>query len=102
MFIADQDARQVGRHTLNKRLRPGEFIIQGFLFFCGAFSILITLGIVYEVGKEALLFFASPEVNLWRFFTGVKWQPQAAEFGILPLVSATLMTTLARACPVPR
>ncbi len=93
-FITEQDARQVGRHPLKKRLRPGEFIIQGFLFFCGAFSILTTLGIVYEVGKEALLFFGSPEVNLWKFFTGIKWQPQAAEFGILPLVSATLMTTL--------
>ena len=80
-------------NPLRKRLRPGEFFIQGFLFFCGAFSILTTLGIVYEVGKEALLFFGSPQVSLWEFFTGSKWQPQASQFGILPLVSATLMTT---------
>ena len=80
-------------NPLRKRLRPGEFFIQGFLFFCGAFSILPTLGIVYEVGKEALLFFGNPQVNLWEFFTGSKWQPQASQFGILPLVSATLMTT---------
>ena len=80
-------------NPLRKRLRPGEFFIQGFLFFCGAFSILTTLGIVYEVGKEALLFFGNPQVNLWEFFTGSKWQPQASQFGILPLVSATLMTT---------
>ncbi len=78
---------------LRRRHRPGERIIQGFLFFCGAFSILTTLGIVYEIGKEALLFFRSPEVNLWKFFTGVKWQPQIGEFGILPLVNATLTTT---------
>ncbi|HNS38156.1 MAG TPA: phosphate ABC transporter permease subunit PstC, partial [Anaerolineaceae bacterium] len=32
--------------------------------------------------------------NLWEFFTGTKWQPQALQFGILPLVSSTLMTTL--------
>jgi len=79
---------------LKKRLRPGEFLIQGFLFLCGALSILITLGIVYEVGKEALLFFGNPQVDLWAFFTGIKWQPQAAQFGILPLAIATLMTTL--------
>ena len=93
-LIADQEARGVDGSVLKKRLRPGELIIQGFLFFCGAFSILTTLGIVYEVGKEALLFFGSPEVNLWKFFTGLKWQPQATEFGILPLVNATLMTTI--------
>jgi len=82
------------RYRLHKRRRLGETLIQGFLFICGAFSILTTLGIVYEIGKEALLFFRSPEVNLWEFFTGTKWQPQALQFGILPLVSSTLMTTL--------
>ena len=82
------------RYQLKKRLHLSEFLIQGFLFFCGAFSILTTIGIVYEVGKEALLFFGSPEVDLWEFFTGVKWQPQAGEFGILSLVTATLTTTL--------
>ncbi len=80
-------------YPLRKRSHLGETIIQGFLFFCGAFSILTTLGIVYEIGKEALLFFQSPEVNLWEFFTGIKWQPQASQFGILPLVNATLTTT---------
>ena len=78
---------------LRKRHRWGERLIQGFLFFCGAFSILTTLGIVYEIGKEALLFFLTPGVSLWKFFTGTVWQPQAGEFGILPLVSATLTTT---------
>jgi phosphate transport system permease protein len=33
-------------------------------------------------------------VNLIEFLTGTKWQPQAAEFGVLPLVTATLMTSL--------
>jgi phosphate transport system permease protein len=78
---------------LRRRLRPGEVIIQGFLFLCGALSIITTIGIVYELGKESLLFFLSPEVNLWEYFTGTTWQPQVNEFGILPLVSATLMTT---------
>ncbi|MBN2146043.1 MAG: phosphate ABC transporter permease subunit PstC [Anaerolineales bacterium] len=89
----DSKGQASDRYSLHKRLRLGETFIQGFLFFCGAFSILTTLGIVYEVGKEALLFFRNPEVNLWKFFTGIKWQPQASEFGILPLVNATLMTT---------
>mgnify|MGYP002475889726 CR=1 FL=1 len=86
-------AKKTGTLDLRRRRRLGESLIQGFLFFCGAFSILTTVGIVYEIGKEALLFFNSPEVNLWGFFTGVKWQPQAGLFGILPLVNATLTTT---------
>ena len=78
---------------LNKRHRPGETLIQGFLFLCGVISILTTLGIVYELGKESWLFFSSPEVGLFEFFTGSRWQPQIGQFGILPLLSATIMTS---------
>jgi phosphate transport system permease protein len=79
--------------SLRRKKRIGESFIQGFLFFCGAISIFTTLGIIFELGKEALLFFKTPEVNLWDFLTGTKWQPQIYEFGILPLVNATFMTS---------
>lgn len=78
---------------LKKRHRLGESIIQSLLFFAGFFSIFTTIGIVYELGKEAWLFFRLPEVNLWEFLTGTSWQPHINEFGVLPLVSATLVTT---------
>lgn len=42
---------------LRKKRRIGESTIQGFLFIAGALSILVTLGIVYELGREAMLFF---------------------------------------------
>lgn len=79
---------------LKKRSRVGETLIQAFLFLCGAISILTTLGIVFELGKESLLFFGNPEVNLLDFFTTTTWQPSIGKFGVLPLVNATLMTTL--------
>jgi phosphate transport system permease protein len=79
---------------LRKRRRPVEMLIQGSLFFAGFFSIFTTIGIVYELGKEALLFFQMPEVSLVEFFTSTNWSPHANEFGIWPLVSATLMTTV--------
>src|SRR5690606_20342495 len=63
------------------------------LFLCGAISILTTLGIIYELGKESWLFFSSPEVDLVEFFTGTTWQPQILQFGIWPLVTATLMVS---------
>jgi len=80
--------------NLKRKTRLGETIIQSLLFFSGFFSIFITIGIVYELGKEALLFFRSPDVNLWAFLTGTQWQPKIGEFGVLPLVTATLTTTV--------
>lgn len=88
---SEKDA--LARPDLAKRPRLGENLIQGFLFFCGAVSILTTVGIVYELGKEAWLFFGSPEVNLLEFLTGTQWQPSIGSFGVLPLVNATLMTS---------
>lgn len=89
-----QNGYPVSHSGLQKRLRPVEVIMQGLLFFTGFFSIFTTIGIVYELGKEALLFFQMPEVSLWAFISGTKWAPHANEFGVLPLVSATLMTTI--------
>ena len=87
---------------LRRQKRPAEQAIQAFLVFCGVFSIFITLGIVYEIGKEALLFFKLPEVSVWEFLTGTTWQPKIGAFGILPLLNATLMTTaIAMAIAVP-
>ena len=79
---------------LRRKPRWGETIIQSLLFFSGFFSVFTTLGIVYELGKEALLFFQMPEVNLIDIFTKTKWQPHTGEFGIWPLFSATMMTTV--------
>jgi phosphate transport system permease protein len=91
-------SRKIDANSLHRRPRRGEFLIQGFLFFCGAFSILTTIGIVYELGKEAMLFFRNPAVDLLEFLTGTKWQPQAEAFGVLPLVAATLITTAIAMC----
>jgi len=156
--------------SLRKRPRIREALIQGFLLLCGMVSILTTLGIVFELGKESLGFFArrvweesnktlaaplaagatelalthggagiqrsdliridaeimavqdataetatvlrgqqgtqaaahdagaglfrGRRVSLVEFFTGTKWSPQIGQFGILPLVTATLITSL--------
>lgn len=80
--------------SLRRKPRWGETIIQGLLFFSGFFSIFITLGIVYELGKEALLFFQMPGVDLLATLNTTEWKPHVNKFGIWPLLTATLMTTL--------
>jgi phosphate transport system permease protein len=79
---------------LHRKRRPTESLIQGFLFFCGVVSIFTTLGIVFVLGREALLFFSKPEVTLLEFFTTTQWQPAIGNFGIWPLVTATFTTSV--------
>jgi phosphate transport system permease protein len=79
---------------MHKKLRLGELVIQLTLLLFGVLSILITAGIVLTLGEESLRFFTSGEISAWKFFTAAKWQPAIGEFGILPLASATLMTSL--------
>ncbi|MRR29411.1 phosphate ABC transporter permease subunit PstC [bacterium] len=79
---------------LKKNRRLSEVVIKGFLTFAGLVSILTTLGIVYELGKESLLFFNLPGVTLGGFLTETTWQPSVGKFGVLPLVTSTLITSL--------
>jgi len=78
---------------LGRSPRVGEGFIQAFLFVSAALSILITLGIVVVLVSESRLFFADPEVSIVEFLTGTKWQPHIGQFGILPLLTSTLMTS---------
>lgn len=79
------------KSALRKRPRIGETLIEVFLFLSGAISILTTLGIVFVLAEESLLFFR--EVSLIEYFTGTEWQPAIGKFGIWALLNATLMVT---------
>ena len=83
---------------LKKKTRPGESIIQSLLFLAGFLSIFITLAIVYELGKEAWLFFGNPDVTFAKFFGTTEWSPGIGKYGIWPLVVATLITSAIAIC----
>ncbi|MCL5996741.1 MAG: phosphate ABC transporter permease subunit PstC [Chloroflexi bacterium] len=87
-------ARPDSRDALRKRPRVGERVIQSLLFACGFISIFTTLGIVFVLGEESFLFFGSEEVSIIEFVTGTVWQPAVGEFGILPLLLSTLITSI--------
>ena len=71
-----------------------EKVIEFLLFLAACSSILTTIGILYLLISESLLFFR--EVSLREFLTDTEWTPLFLEkhFGILPLLSGTLMTSL--------
>ncbi len=81
------------KSTLFKRPKPAEDLIRLLLLFCGLLSIFTTIGIVYEIGKEALLFFASEGFSFVDFFTQTSWAPETGSIGILPLLTSTLLTS---------
>jgi len=51
-----------------------------------------TEAVPHKIGSEI---FVGNKVSLVEFVTGTKWNPQIGQFGIWPLVTATLMTSLA-------
>ena len=78
-------------HSQKRKIK--ETAIEAVLLLCALFSVFITLSIVFILSYESFGFFK--EVSLKEFFTGTQWTPLFAEpkFGILPLVSGTLLTT---------
>ena len=83
---------------LKKKVRLGESLIQNLLFIAGFLSIFITVAIVYELGKEAWLFFGDPAVTFAKFFGTTEWSPGIGKFGIWPLVTSTLITSFIAIC----
>ncbi len=80
-------------HPVRRIRRFKELIIEVILFLCAASSVLVTLGIVWILVSESLPFFEN--VSFKDFITGTEWTPMFADakFGILPLVSGTLLAT---------
>jgi phosphate transport system permease protein len=75
-----------------------ERLIESLLFLAASSSVLITLAIVGTLVYEASTFFS--HVSLWEFLTDTQWTPlfSDAHYGILPLVSGTLVTTMVALC----
>jgi phosphate transport system permease protein len=81
--------------TLSKRARQvREGIVYGVLFGCAGISVVTTLAIVGVLFRESLLFFE--DVSVIDFLTGTRWTPlfRSQHFGVLPLVSATVLMSL--------
>lgn len=79
------------KEKLKKKIKEG--IIEASLLLAALSSVFITVSIVVILSYESFGFFK--EVPLREFFFETQWSPLFAEpkFGILPLVSGTLIIT---------
>lgn len=75
-----------------------ERIIETILLLAASTAVLTTVGILYVLISESLVFFS--HVPLWNFLTDVQWTPLFSEphYGILPLLSGTLLSSLVALC----
>jgi phosphate transport system permease protein len=78
---------------LRRRALTG-MVVSILLFLAAALSVLVTAAIVYILVYDSVLFFR--EVSIVDFLTDTQWTPvfENPRFGIITLVSGTLMTTL--------
>jgi phosphate transport system permease protein len=76
-----------------RRQRLRERVIETVLMACAGFSVFVTLAIVAVLLYESALFFS--HVSVFEFLTGTVWTPMFADahFGILPLVTGTLLSS---------
>lgn len=99
--INDQNLRKKTEEGVPRSRRPSNYrfkekLIAGILFFCGFFSVLVTIGIILSLFTEAIGFFLRPEVSFFKFFTGTTWRPllktvSPDNFGVLPLINGTML-----------
>ena len=92
--------------TRNTENAPEELLSRAFFFLCAALSIVTTVSIILLLVTEAAKFFTvtaplmgieGPTASVVDFLTGTTWEINNNEFGVLALVSATLMITIGSA-----
>ena len=93
--IPDDGRLEVARFQGRIGLRTfGERTIKGICFSFALVSVITTLGIIYVLISQSLPFFT--EVSPTKFLSGTVWAPtpEPGKFGVIPLVTGTLMITV--------
>ena len=82
------------KSTTKKMSNLTEKSVPFLLFLVTAISIVTTIGIVVTLSAETIEFFKI--VPIWDFFTGTVLKPlsQNPEFGILPLITGTITSSI--------
>ena len=88
-IAADAGAPRRAR-TLARRLQRGDQIAHVITFLFAATIFIITALLFYELYTGALL---TRQKFGWNFLSGTTWDPVALEFGALPFIYGTLVTS---------
>ena len=88
----------VGRLGYSYRRNLRERFIESILFLSALLSVFIMLAIIVMLVRESVVFFQ--HVSIWEFLTDTQWTPlfDDAHYGILPLVSGTIVSSMVALC----
>ncbi len=93
MAVSQQAPPSPESTLLQRKPRPGEWLVRTVLFLCAFVSVVTTVGIVAVLLGESLQFFR--HVSPVRFLTEREWTPlfTTKKFGVAPLAAGTLLTS---------
>ncbi len=69
-----------------------ELTLKWLLNIAALLSIFITISILFSILFQAIEFFK--EIPIEKFILGTKWSPESAEFGVIPVITGTLLITI--------
>lgn len=100
---SDDLSEELTRNTANA---PEEILTRSLFFLSAVLSVVTTIAIVLLLTSEAAKFFTvtanligfqGETSSFIDFLTGTQWEIANGNFGVLPLVSATILITVGSA-----
>ena len=76
---------------MKKMRKAMEWVVESGFFLCAAAAVLALSVIVIFLLIQGMPAFQ--EIGVWKFVTGMTWQPSADEYGIVPMIAASLLAT---------
>ena len=76
---------------MKKMRKAMEWVVESGFFLCAAAAVLALSVIVIFLLIQGIPAFQ--EIGVWKFVTGMNWQPSADEYGIAPMIAASLLAT---------
>ena len=76
---------------MKKMRKAMEWVVESGFFLCAAAAVLALSVIVIFLLIQGMPAFQ--EIGVWKFVTGMTWQPSADEYGIAPMIAASLLAT---------
>lgn len=76
---------------MKKMRKAMEWVVESGFFLCAAAAVLALSVIVIFLLIQGIPAFK--EIGVWKFVTGMTWQPSADQYGIAPMIAASLLAT---------
>ncbi len=78
-------------NPFRKSLRLQEHAVHWLLAAAASFAVVVSIAILYTLAVGSVDFFTDPRTTMVEFLLGTEWVPSADKFGVIPLLTGTLV-----------